>query len=109
MSNAAGHLTEGLKAFLLHDGLLGQADFVIGPLQLPGALLDSFFQAIIGLLQRLIALLDLREHLIEPIDELAQFVMRMPVRPQSVVLFRRNEFSGLCQIEYRFGDDALKR
>ena len=50
MGNATGHLTEGLQAFLLHDGLLGQPDFIISPFQLAGALLDSFLQAIVGLL-----------------------------------------------------------
>ena len=51
----------------------------------------------------------MRQHLIEAIDELAQFVLPVPVRSQTVILSRGHEFGGLCQIEYGFGDDALKR
>ena len=61
-----------------------------------------------GLLQFGIALLDLREHVVEGFDECADFVAALADGALAVIFFLGDDAGGPREIEQRLGDDALE-
>ena len=77
-------------------------------LQLAGAFLDPFFQFITRLPQGRVALLNLLEHCVEPVNEQAQFVLALFDGAQRVVLFPGHRVRGPGQVQDRLGNDPLQ-
>src|SRR6266446_2767947 len=61
-----------------------------------------------GLLQLGIALLDLRQHVIERINQHANLILTLFSSAQSVVFFLGDYSSGVGKFQDRFGDQALQ-
>ena len=71
-------------------------------------LLDPFFQAVAGGLQRRIPFLNLHEHLVEAVDQLPQLIVPALGGSQRVVLLGRHDLCNQRQVRDRFGDHPLQ-
>ena len=83
--------------------------FPIGRGQLFRALLDSLFQLIVGPLQSRVALLNLRQHAVEVIDQDREFVaIAGAFGADRIVLVAGDDSCDPCQVNDRFSDGSTE-
>ena len=88
--------------------LVEQADAAELLPQITRAFLDAFFQFVPGQQQRVVALLDLSQHFIEAVNELAEFVRGFLLGANGIIFLRRNGFGRLRQMGDGAGNDSLQ-
>ena len=76
--------------------------------QLGRAVLDAVFQLVVRRLEIGVALLDLREHFVEPVDELADFVLALLAGAHGIILPLGDLAGGLGQPQDGMGDEPLQ-
>src|SRR3984957_2736953 len=88
-----------LRRFLGAIGLRDrELEFEIGVAQIDRALLDLLLEELAVLLQARVAMADLRQHLIEAVDERTNLIFGISLDSQAVVLFQRHPLHGLRQV-----------
>ncbi len=109
-----------------HDAVHGGADFVahvgqelafgaagrFGPFfhhgKFGGSSAHFLFQPIMMALKVLVALLNLGQHGVEAINEVAQFVFGVPLGADGIVLLGLDRVRGLREVDDRIGDQFLQ-
>ena len=94
--------------------VFGPAQFDFGPLtfydlltQRSRAFLHTIFHFIMCLPEGIILFLDLRQHIVEALDEHPDFVFAMFNYPDAVILIDRDRSGGLCKLYQWPGDHPL--
>src|SRR5712664_3443134 len=91
------------------DGARKLFDLLLGSLKLRSAFPDAFLQLIMSFSQSSLALLDLRQHLIEGIDKDSQLGRAADRRcADRIVFVLRNNFCNFAQIHDRVSNGSAK-
>lgn len=96
------------RAQVVGDGVRKGLQFLVGGLELGGALDDPLFQLITGPLKRHILLLNLHEHLVEGVHENSHLIFAVGDGADRIVLFSGHGFGRLHQLEQRSSDALLE-
>ncbi len=102
---AAGPLRRLLGAIGLADGEL---EVEVGVAQIDRAFFDLLLEKLAVLLQPRVAISNLPEHLVEAVDERADFILRVAFDTQAVVFLGRYPLHGVRQVDYGPGDLVLQ-